>query len=227
MYDLAHRGYSAHYPENTMLAFKKAIEAGFDGIETDVQKTKDGVLVLIHDDKINRTSNGKGKVRDLTYQELLQYNFNNGFKEDVKIPRLDELLSLIKTTNMILNIEIKDIISEGMAHDVAMMVKDHGVGDQIFFSSVSLERMVEIKRYLPQNYCAVILNRDYKKRKEEPVTFHLDGIHANFKYLKEKDLIYYKEHHIDVGAWTILKQKDYDFFKQQDILFAFTNELLK
>jgi glycerophosphoryl diester phosphodiesterase len=210
-----------------MLAFEKAIEAGFDGIETDVQMTKDGVLVLLHDNKINRTSNGKGRLLDMTYQELLQYNFNNGFKEEVKIPRLDELLALIKGTKLILDLEIKDIKTPSMAHDTAMMVKDYGVEDQVYFSSVSLERMVEIKRYLPQNYCALILNRDYKKRKEEPVIFHLDGIHANFKYLKEKELIYYQEHHIEMGAWTITKQKDYDFFKQKDILFAITNEKMK
>ena len=75
MKNLAHRGYSAKYPENTMEAFIKAYEKGFDGVETDVHLTKDGVLVLIHDEKINRTSTGKGYVKDLTIQELRQYNY--------------------------------------------------------------------------------------------------------------------------------------------------------
>ena len=55
----AHRGYSAKYPENTMLAFQKAEEVGADGIELDVQLTKDGEIVVIHDEKVNRTTNGK------------------------------------------------------------------------------------------------------------------------------------------------------------------------
>lgn len=66
MYELAHRGLSKRYPENTMLAFTRALEAGFDGIETDVQMTRDGVLVLCHDEKINRTSTGKGYLKDYT-----------------------------------------------------------------------------------------------------------------------------------------------------------------
>ena len=68
MKKLAHRGYSYLYPENTMLAFQKAIERGFDGIETDVHLTKDGYLVLCHDETIDRTSNGKGYINGtLTY----------------------------------------------------------------------------------------------------------------------------------------------------------------
>ena len=68
-----HRGYSDQYPENTMLAFEKAIGNGFDGIETDVHKTKDGVLVLCHDEKINRTSNGKGYIKDMGGQNYIRY----------------------------------------------------------------------------------------------------------------------------------------------------------
>ena len=62
----AHRGYSERYPENTMLAFKKAYEAGADGIELDVQLTKEGTVVVIHDERIDRTTDGTGFVRDYT-----------------------------------------------------------------------------------------------------------------------------------------------------------------
>lgn len=61
--NFAHRGYSGKYPENTMLAFRKAVEAGADGIELDVQLTKDGVPVIIHDELVDRTTNGKGLVK--------------------------------------------------------------------------------------------------------------------------------------------------------------------
>ncbi|MCD7808306.1 MAG: glycerophosphodiester phosphodiesterase, partial [Erysipelotrichaceae bacterium] len=66
MIKLAHRGYSAYYPENTMEAFKQAYKRGFNGIETDVHMTLDGQLVLIHDEDISRTSNGKGYIKDMT-----------------------------------------------------------------------------------------------------------------------------------------------------------------
>ncbi len=63
---IAHRGYSGRYPENTMLAYKKAVEAGCDEIELDVQMTKDGVLVMLHDENVEYITNGKGYIKDLT-----------------------------------------------------------------------------------------------------------------------------------------------------------------
>ena len=72
----AHRGASGYAPENTLDAFRKAVEMGADGIELDVQMTKDGELVVIHDETINRVSNGKGWVKDYTYEELKKFNFN-------------------------------------------------------------------------------------------------------------------------------------------------------
>lgn len=78
----AHRGASGYAPENTLDAFRKAVEMGADGIELDVQMTKDGELVVIHDETIDRVSNGKGWVKDYTYEELKKFNFN------CRLPRL-------------------------------------------------------------------------------------------------------------------------------------------
>lgn len=79
--NFAHRGFSGKYPENTMLAFKKAIEFGADGIELDVQLTKDEEIVIIHDETIDRTTNGKGldvyKRQPLSYPVLFQYIFHH------------------------------------------------------------------------------------------------------------------------------------------------------
>ncbi|HAN58023.1 MAG TPA: glycerophosphodiester phosphodiesterase, partial [Erysipelotrichaceae bacterium] len=121
----------------------------FDGIETDVQMTRDGVLVLCHDEKINRTSTGKGYLKDYTYQQLLQYNFNYKFDTRVMIPTLDELLELIAGTHKILNLEIKDTKSEGIERAIALAVKQHHLEDQVVFSSVSLESLIKIRRFLP------------------------------------------------------------------------------
>lgn len=65
----AHRGYSGRYPENTMLAFQKAAETGCDGMELDVQLTKDGTVVVIHDEAVDRTTDGTGLVKDYTFEE--------------------------------------------------------------------------------------------------------------------------------------------------------------
>ena len=77
--NFAHRGFSGNYPENTMLAFKKAAEAGCDGIELDVQLTKDDVLVVIHDGTIDRVTDGTGRVVEYTYEELKKFNAAKNF----------------------------------------------------------------------------------------------------------------------------------------------------
>ncbi|MEJ2748304.1 MAG: glycerophosphodiester phosphodiesterase family protein, partial [Anaerolineae bacterium] len=84
---VAHRGASAYAPENTLAAFERAAELGADGIELDVQLSKDGRLVIIHDFDTARTTNGQGKVSDLTLAELQSFDAGEG----QKIPTLDEL----------------------------------------------------------------------------------------------------------------------------------------
>lgn len=93
-----HRGYSEKYPENTMTAFLKAYEAGADGIETDVQRTKDGYLVLVHDESVDRASDGKGRVCDMTLAELRGLSFNRLMTDckDGRIPLLSDLLEAFK-----------------------------------------------------------------------------------------------------------------------------------
>ena len=94
----AHRGASGYAPENTLQAFHLAQEQGADGIELDVQLTKDGEVVVIHDETINRTSTGKGYVRDYTLAELKKFSFHNHMEKykGVKIPTLQEVLELVK-----------------------------------------------------------------------------------------------------------------------------------
>ena len=79
MLNIAHRGFKGAYPENTMLAYEKAVETGADGIEFDVHLTKDGELVIIHDETLERTTDGKGLVKDKTLYELKKLNASKGY----------------------------------------------------------------------------------------------------------------------------------------------------
>jgi len=80
----AHRGASAYAPENTMSSFKKAFQLGSNGIELDLQKTKDGKIVIFHDKEIDKKSNGTGKISDYTYNELLEFDFGSWFGKEFK-----------------------------------------------------------------------------------------------------------------------------------------------
>ena len=105
----AHRGASAYAPENTLEAFSMAMEQGADGIELDVQLTKDGEAVVIHDETIDRVSDGKGYVKDYTLKELKAFSFNNHMETyaGTRIPTLQEVLELVKPGEMKVNIELK------------------------------------------------------------------------------------------------------------------------
>lgn len=112
IYVAAHRGWSGAYPENTMEAFRAALEIGIDQIETDIHITRDGELVLIHDNTVDRTTNGTGKVNDYTLAELKKLEASNGMGLQFKgcqIPTLIELMELVKDhPTVTLDLELKE-----------------------------------------------------------------------------------------------------------------------
>ena len=146
IYVAAHRGFCEKYPENTIEAFRAAIELGVDQIETDIRITKDGELVLIHDDCVDRTTNGSGKVADMTFAELRA--LDAGMKKDdrfqgAKIPLLTELLDLVKDHPTItLDLELKEYPTAGreelafeVCDRVLTLVDAYGFTDRIVVNS--------------------------------------------------------------------------------------------
>ena len=134
IYVAAHRGWRAKYPENTMEAFKAALDLGVDQIETDVHITKDGALVLIHDATVDRTTNGTGKVEDMTLKELQALDAGGGNK----IPQLTDLMELVKDHPTItLDIELKEYPTDGreslsysVCDRVLQIIDDYGFTDR-------------------------------------------------------------------------------------------------
>lgn len=224
---LAHRGYSDLFPENTMSAFEQAVNSSFEGIETDVQMTIDGELLLLHDDKINRTSNGKGVLRNMTFKEARQYNYNNKMDITEQIPTLDSLLTLLDSTDKLLNIEIKDTVSSGLEEKLRDVIMKHHMTDRIYFSSTSLERLLNMRALMPDSYYALIVLRGHKKCKQQVIDHHLDGIHSRYSYLTHEEIVDLKSRHIKIGAWTIKEKEQYDFFKKEGIDFIFANGLFE
>lgn len=107
---IAHRGLTnENIKENTLKAFKNAINNNYNGIELDIRRTKDNVIVVIHDKYINRTSDGIGNINNLTYKNVLKYNFGTK-KNKSKIPTLKEVIKCINNTNIF--IELKEEINK-------------------------------------------------------------------------------------------------------------------
>ncbi len=136
----AHRGFSGKYPENTMLAFQKAVEIGVDGIELDVHLTKDNELVIIHDEDIRRTCDGEGLVKDMTLEELRRFDASATFRGVYGfcgIPTLREYFELVKDTDIITNIELKTGVYEypTIEKRTVELIKEFGLEEKIIFSS--------------------------------------------------------------------------------------------
>ena len=145
----AHRGASGYAPENTMAAFEKAVEQGADGIELDVQMSKDGELVVIHDETLERVSNGTGWVKDFTYSKLIKFNYNRTHPEyeRAQIPTLEEVYELIQHTGQTVNVEIKTgvVLYPEIEERVVELTERMGMLERVIFSSFNHYTLQKIK----------------------------------------------------------------------------------
>lgn len=148
IYVAAHRGFSSKYPENTLLAFKAAVELGVDQLELDVRVTKDNELVIIHDATVDRTTNGTGKVCEMTLEELKALDAGGWMGTEyagLKIPTLQEFMELIKDhPTMTIDVELKEYPVEGweevsysVCDRVLKMLDEYGYTDRCVINSWS------------------------------------------------------------------------------------------
>ncbi len=204
----AHRGFSGLYPENTMLAFEKALEVGADGVELDVHLTKDGKLVVIHDEALARTTGYPGLISDYTLEALTKIKASKT-KEDryeAYIPSFEEYCRFASDNKLITNIEIKTNRSwycdiEKMTLE---MVKAYKLEERVIFSSfnwLSISRMRILAPHLP---CGLL----YEDQNVRHLAYQAkDGkfnyLHPDFTLLEEEAVKECKELGIGLNVWTI------------------------
>lgn len=126
---IAHRGASGHAPENTLAAFKRAIALGATFIETDLQLSRDTRFVAIHDDTVDRTTNGHGKVHDLTLGELRRLDAGSWFGSEFtgeRVPTLEEILEFAKKHDVVFYLELKPTGSWGGEHALIGALRSSG-----------------------------------------------------------------------------------------------------
>ena len=142
----AHRGASEYTPENTLLAFYTGVYMGANGIETDVQMTKDGVLVLFHDDTILRLTGAPGSVRDYTLEQLRQFTFENKGLTD-KIVVFEDFLQQFGWRDLTFAIEIKQA---GIEDKTVDMIRKYGIQSKTIVTSFMLDSVRATKQYAPE-----------------------------------------------------------------------------
>ena len=147
VYVSGHRGESCLGLENTMFSFRRVLKLGVDMIETDVHMTKDGCLILMHDDSVDRTTNGSGKIRALSLSDIKKLDATVNAKIEVSPeapPTLEEFLTLMENyPHVLLNIELKDYPEDGeefafqSADKICQMLIEHKVADRTWINSFS------------------------------------------------------------------------------------------
>ena len=142
----AHRGASTYTPENTMMAFYTGMYMGANGIETDVQRTKDGVLVLFHDDTIDRMTNGTGKLADYTLAELQELDIANYGLTD-KIVVFEDFLQHFAFRDIVFAIELK---GPGVEEETADLLRKYNLVEKTVVTSFELDYLKKFRAYAPE-----------------------------------------------------------------------------
>lgn len=165
---ISHRGANLYAPQNTLPAFKKALELGVDGFETDVHITKDGVPVICHNYTVDATSNGKGEIASTTFERLRGLDFGSYFSPRFKgtlIPTVDEFLSLVEKSDIkLMNIELKSprTAESSIVSATLAAVKEHGLLDRLLISSFNPGLLIEAKRLEPACRTGFLYSPDRK-----------------------------------------------------------------
>ena len=207
MINLAHRGFSGCYPENTLLAFEKGLEAGADGFELDTHLTKDGEVVVIHDETLDRTTTASGPVRERTLAELRQINAAKPFPEYgfCGIPTLREYFELVKGTNLITNIELKNSIVryEGMEEKVIALIREYGLTDQVILSSFNHRSIRLVKELAPELCCGFLVMSWLDQPGEYTASRGVECYHPLFLSLDQETMEELHGRGIRVNTWTV------------------------
>ncbi len=217
----AHRGASGYAPENTMASFKMALVMNADYLELDVHLTKDGHLVILHDETVDRTTDGKGAVKNMTLAEIKKLDagakFDKKFKGE-KIPTLEELLKTF-AGKIKFNIEIK---GEGCEESVVKLIQKYKIEKDVMVSSFHHEYLQKVKELEPSIVTAglVMMGPKIKHLKN---TIKADYLNIHESFLTKA--IYDKAREIGLGVivWTVNEKENMKRFTQLGVDGIITN----
>ena len=200
----AHRGASAYAPENTMAAFKKGIELGANGIELDLQKTKDNKIVIFHDDYIDKKSNGTGKVEDYTYQELLDLDFGGWFSQEYKgehIVLFEDFAKEFLNKNLTFAIELKVC---GIEKETLEIINKYAKHDNIYITSFIYEALKNIRKIDNSIKIGWLITEEINENNiEKLLKIKGNQICPEADLTAEKDILLAKQNGIRVRLWGV------------------------
>lgn len=218
---IGHRGFASSFPENSLTGFKEAAELGVDGVELDVHLTKDGEVVVHHDETIDRMTDGKGWIKEKNLAELREYRLRNGLGlsvTDEGIPTLREVFEVLEPyPEVLLNIELKThiVLYEGIEEKVLDIVDSFEAGRDIIYSSFHLPTLIRVKQLRLDAQIAFIIQQAIPHLADYIATFQLDGIHPRKNiYFANEQLLQQKS---KVRPWTVNSRREITRLLQAEV----------
>jgi glycerophosphoryl diester phosphodiesterase len=200
--NIAHRGASGSCPENTITAFRAAIEAGADMCELDVRLTRDGAVVVIHDDTVDRTTDGTGAIAAMTLAEIKRLDagakFDKRYMRET-VPTLDEVFELVNG-RCSLNIELK---SDGLEAKVSELVRSRDAFRWTLVSSFDWAALARIRHIAPELRVGLLASRWPARLVGAATEMKADAINPSFDIITEDLCIAAHSRELNVYAWTV------------------------
>lgn len=227
---IAHRGFSSVFPENTIPAIEAAIKEGFYGVEFDIHTTKDGIWILNHDSDIDKMTDGSGEIADMTFQELQEFNIDNGKGIEnyngLKLPRFEEALGIIKESDIVPFIEIKGYDPVAF-RNLLDIIEEYGLIEKAVIISFDMEALLGIRELDKEISLMYLTNKLTKEDVDICKNNGNIGVDINFgNILKMKDAFdYAKESGLETGAWTVDFPIVSDFLNLFGIKYITTNRI--
>lgn len=204
---IAHRGYSGAFPENTLIALREAIKLGIDGIEVDARITSDGAVVLMHDETVDRTTNGTGKVRELTLAQIGALDAGSWKGSDFvgeAVPTLLEALNQLPD-DMVMYVEIKPADA---AREVVDVILKSGASERVVICSFHASVIKEVSRLYPKLPKVLISGsckdmNEFKRLIETALECGANGLSIHYGSVSAQFVRYAHQRSIGVIAWTV------------------------
>lgn len=203
---IAHRGTSSEAPENTLAAFRLALEQGCNAIELDIHLSADRRVIVCHDATIDRTTNGSGAIAEMTAEELQRYDAGSWYGKSFageRLPLLDEVLDLVPASVGI-NIEIKSDKHPDVVETLLALLHARNRLDSVFFSSFGHDCLLRLKRKSPASRIGLLYEEDadypsfFERQQTEGYALHPYHKCVNEAYVAEA-----KKHGLQIYPWTV------------------------
>lgn len=224
----AHRGASGYAPENTLEAFQKAVDMQADGVELDIQLSRDGEIVVIHDEWVDRTTEGKGEVRSFTLAELKALHANKTFPEyqDATIPTLREVYELLAPTGLTVNVELKTgvFFYPGIEEKVLKLTREMGMEDRVIYSSFNHYTVKKMKELDPTVKTGVLYADGIYQAPAYGKALNADALHpALYNVLYPGMVKAAHELGMKVNVWTVNEEEHMRLLLSQGVDALITN----